>query len=332
MTTYQQYKSLLQAHNYSAAFETAQRETLKNPEQMVFWMNQQAIALNYAGNFKSALEILEKALSIDPHNLWSLLYCSDIRLKSGDAKNALNGYEEVLRDEKLATRAQKGILECLVHLREWYRILDYVLQWNIAPIENYRFRIQALVGLSRTEEAFSLCNEWLQSSPDNKAALWLLVKLEIARDGLETVCLKYERLAKIPSKPPVYGEIYAYLCKKTGRMDKAIGQYQKLQTRIQNPGILRKKAFALAKSGHELEAIPLLEELLRESPADKYLHASYSAACNRISNLERAWKFYHELFSLNPDDMRLLGRIKNIKNQLEKASRNQHNSYPEFSI
>lgn len=320
MTTYEQFKSYLRSHNYSAAIETAEREALKNPAQKVFWMNQQAIALINAGNTKEAQVILKKALSIDPQNPWSLLFYSDVRQKSGEIAEALSGYEELVGNEKLSRRAQRGVLECLIRLGEWNRTLDCISQWNLPPEENYRFQIQALTGLERTDDAFSLCNQWIQISPDNKSALWLMVMLEVSRDGLETVRLKYERLAKIPSKPPVYGEIHAYLCKKSGKIDKAVNQYQKLQTKTQDPSILRKKAFALAKSGHELQAIPLLEELLRSSPADTFLHSSYSAACNRSSNLERAWKFYHELLSLNPDDMRLFGRIKKIQKKLEESS------------
>ncbi len=320
MTAYEQFKSYLRSHNYSAAFETAELEALKNPAQKIFWMNQQAIALINEGNIKEALNILRKALSIDPQSSWTLLLYSEARQKSGDIAEALSGYEELVGKEKLAKRAQKGVLECLIRLEEWNKTLDYISQWNLPPEESYKFKIQALTGLKRTDEAFSLCNQWLQSSPDNKSALWLLVMLEISRDGLETVRLKYERLAKIPSKPPVYGEIHAYLCKKSGKIDKAVNQYQKLQTKTQDPSILRKKAFALAKSGQELQAIPLLEELLRISPADTFLHSSYSAACNRSNNLERAWKFYHELLGLHPDDMRIYGRIKKIQKKLEESS------------
>jgi tetratricopeptide (TPR) repeat protein len=332
MTTYDKFKSYLRSRNYSAAFETAEREALKNPAQKVFWMNQQAIALINAGNTKEALEILKKALSIDPQNPWTLLFYSDARQKSGDITGALSGYEELLGNEKLFRRAQRGVLECLIHLGEWNKTLDCISQWNLPPEESYKFQIQALTELKRTDEAFSLCNQWLQISPDNKSALWHLVMLEISRDGLETVCLKYERLAKIPSKPPIYGEIHAYLCKKSGKIDKAVNQYQKLQTKTQDPSILRKKAFALAKSGQELQAIPLLEELLRISPADTFLHSSYSAACDRSSNLERAWKFYHELLSLNPDDMRLFGRIKKIQKKLEESSGKYSKSDPETPL
>ena len=48
------------------------------------------------------------------------------------------------------------------------------------------------------------------------------------------------------------------------------------QTRIQ-----KKQVFTMAKNGREREALPLLEDFLREEPRDMYLHSSYAAACKR---------------------------------------------------
>lgn len=317
MAAYEQYKSLLKSRNYASAAQLAEQEAFKNPDQKSFWIYHQSIALIHAGNYKTAIGISEKALCEQPSNPYLLLSRSDALLNMGDAAKALTGYEEISFNVKMTARARKGILECLFKLKEWDKILDYAAQWDLPDSDSYSFRIQALKELNRPEEAFSLCNKWLLASPDNRAALRLLIGLEISRDGLEATCLKYERLAKIPSKPPVYGEIYAYLCKKTGKFDKAVNQYQKLENKTQNPMNIRNRAFALAKSGLELQAIPLLEELLRVSPEDIYLNSSYEGACNRSNNLERAWKFYHELISLHPDNMKLLGRVKKIQKKLE---------------
>ena len=82
--------------------------------------------------------------------------------------------------------------------------------------------------------------------------------------------------------------------------------------------IHRKRAFALAKSGHELEAIPIIEELLKLNPKDLYLHSAYVPACRRVRQLERALQFYEELLQLNPEENSLYGRIRKIKNLVGK--------------
>lgn len=319
MTVYDQFKNLLSARRFSEAVEFAERETLNNPASEGFWMNQQVIALMKSEKYKRAAEVAERSLALDPHNPYSLLFRSDAYFHLGDAEKALTGYEESVRNPKVTDRARKGILDCLVQIGEWERILSCIAQWGQSESDAVLYRVKALTNLQRSEEAVSLCDEWLKKSPDNKQALWLLVNLEVDRDGLETVLCKYERLAKIPSKPPIYGEIYASLCRKAGKVDKALAQYEKMGRKTQDLSITRQKAFALAKSGHEHEAIPLLEELLRLDPTNMFLHASYTGANKRLNSLERVWKFYHELISKFPDEKTLLGRVKKVQKMLEKT-------------
>jgi tetratricopeptide (TPR) repeat protein len=318
MTAYDQFKSLLSARRFSEAVGFAEKETLKVSASEGFWMNQQVIALMKSKKYKRAAEVAERSLALDPHNPYSLLFRSDAYFHLGDAEKALTGYEESVRNPKVADRARKGILDCLFRIGEWERILSLVAQWGLSESDSVSYRIKALTNLQRSEEAVLLCDEWLKNSPDNKQALWLLVNIEVDRDGLEPVRCKYERLAKIPSKPPIYGEIYAFLCRKAGMVDKALTQYAKMEHKTQDQSITRQKAFALAKSGHEHEAIPLLEEFLRLDPTNIYLHNSYTGANNRINTLERVWKFYHELIGRFPDEKTLLGRVKKVQKILEK--------------
>jgi tetratricopeptide (TPR) repeat protein len=272
------------------------------------------------GKYKKAAEISERALALDPYNPWSLLYRSDAYLRLGDTEKAMTGYEESARNEKVADRARKGILHCLEISKDWERILGCVAQWDLPFFDSVSCKVNALTNLHRFDEAIALCNDWLQKFPDNKQALWLLVNIQIESDGLDTVLSQYERLAKIPSRPPIYGEIYASLCRKTGHSDKALTQYEKMERTTQDMKISRQKAFTLAKTGHETEAIPLLEELLRLSPTDQYLHTSYTSANNRINTPKRIVDFYRELIKLFPDEMTLLGRVKKIQKSLDSTT------------
>jgi tetratricopeptide (TPR) repeat protein len=331
MTPYDQFKNLLSARRFCDAVEFAEREVLNNPVSEVFWMNQQIIALMRSEKYKRAAEIAERALALDSHNPYSLLFRSDAYFHLGDIEKALTGYEESVRNSKVVDRARKGILDCLVMIKEWERILSFTAQWDLPQSDAFSYKIKALANLQRSEEAIVLCSEWLKMSPDNKQALWLLVNIEIDRDGLESVRHKYEQIAKIPSKPPIYGEIYASLCRKAGKVDKALVQYEKLERKSSDLSITRQKAFALAKSGHEHEAVPLLEELLRLDPTNLYLHASYMGANKRLKTLERVWKFYHELISSFPDEKTLLGRVRKVQKLLEKTGVPKMAEYAEKS-
>lgn len=322
MTAYEKFKELLSARRFTEATDLAEKEMLSSPASQVFWMNQQIIVFMRCGKHKIAADIADRALALEPQNPYSLILRSDAYFHLRSIDKAMTGYEEATRYFKVVNRARKGILECLVVLCEWQRILSCIAQWDLPQSDTIQYKINALTNLQQIDDAIVLCEEWLRQSPSTKQALWLLVKLEIARDGLEQVRFKYERIAKIPSKAPIYGEIYASLCRKAGKADKALTQYEIMERKGQDLSISRQKAFTLAKTGHEQVAIPLLEELLRINPADIYLHRSYASANKRIDTLERAWKFYNELLSLFPNEKTLFGRIKKIQKQLETPVKN----------
>ena len=172
-----------------------------------------------------------------------------------------------MAEPKLAAAAQRGILECLLELKQWNRILEYLQKWGMPSEKSYRWRVRALAGLRRWDEAMEACRRWLQSQPDHPSALWALTDLEIQREGLQPVLERMAKLAKIPGRPPVYKEIYASLCRRAGKPELAVEQYAKLTQGATDFKILRKQAFALSAAGKKLEAIAMLEELLKIDPS-----------------------------------------------------------------
>ena len=175
----------------------------------------------------------------------------------------------------------------------------------------------ALEGQNRTDEAIDICHQWLKDNPDHPQALWALTALEIKRDGFDAVLTRMGRLARIPSRPTIYKEIYASLCKRAGKPELALKQYEKLGQTASDPNIHRKKAFALAKSGREPEAIELMEELMKLNPKDYYVHSAYIPACRRVKQLDRAMEFYQRLLESYPDEKSIYGRLKKLKNTME---------------
>jgi tetratricopeptide (TPR) repeat protein len=167
------------------------------------------------------------------------------------------------------------------------------------------------------DAAIDICHQWLRDNPDNPQALWALTELEIRRDGFDAVLTRMGRLARIPSRPAVYKEIYASLCKRAGKPELALKQYEKIAHTATDPNIHRKKAFALAKSGREPEAIALMEELLRLNPKDFYVHSAYIPACRRVKQLDRAVEFYQRLLESHPTEKSIYGRLKKLKNEME---------------
>jgi len=316
--TYEQFRRLFQKGHYRAAADRAGLEYAAGNKNNPFWLTRQSAALSRAGESRRALDIARQALALQPSNPYGLLSTAEALFGLGRFDEALVYYEEITSDRKLSAYVHKKILECHAAMKNWDHILQFVATWEIPPETKYQWQARAFAGKNRLNDAIDACHQWLKLNPDNPQALWMMTELEIQRDGLESVLSRMAKLAKISSRPPVYKEIYASLCKRAGKPELALEQYAELAQTAPDPKIHRKQAFVLAKSGRELEAIPIIEELLKLNPKDIYLNRAYIPACRRVRQLERALQFYEELLQLNPDEKSLYGRIRNIKNLVEK--------------
>jgi len=315
---YSEFRRLMNMSKYSEAARYAERKQLDESGQNVFWLTQEAVALIRNSEYESALKVSRRALAIDATNPYAVIAAADALLGLNRAGEALNYYKDTLRFDRLSQRSQRGVLECLSKLKNWQEMLLDISTWEMTEQDKYHYRVKALVGLNRRDEAIEECNKWLQLEPHNHNAVWELTELEILRDGLDSVLAKMGKMARIPSLPPIYKEIYASLCRKAGRPDEAIKTYSKIETGKTNLRTQQKTALTLAKTGREKEAIPILEELLRAEPGNKYLRSSYEAACSRIGKIEEAINFYNLLLGQFPEERSLYGRINRLKAKLEK--------------
>jgi len=310
---YGTYRSLMTTGRFEDAARLAESEYLKDDADNPFWLTRQAAALCRAGRHEPALGIAQSALALQPANPYGLLAVAEALQGLKKPEEALLHYEDIADHPRLSAAARRGILECLLALKQWRRILDLLEQWGLPPEKSRRWRVRALVGLERWDEATSACRRWLHSQPDHPPALWTLTDLEIRREGLQPVLVRMSKLAKIPGRPPVYREIYASLCRRAGKPELAVAQYAEMARGAADPKILRKQAFALSAAGQKSEAVPMLEELLKIDPKDYYAHTSYLSACRKTNQLERAARFYAELVAQYPEEKQLYGRIRKIE-------------------
>ena len=315
---YREFSALMGRGQFAEATRFAERQSVAAGDKDGFWLTQLSLALRESGRSREAFEAADRACALAPGSAWTLLARAEALLKQGAYDAASADFQAAQSDERTVLRARKGQLKCLAQAKSWDRMLSLLAQWELPGGEAYYWRIKALMGQGLFREAEFECRQWLDKFPDNPKALWKSVELQMAIEGVEPVRLRMGRLAKIPGKPAVYGEIYASLCKRTGNLEDAAGQYEKLLKRGNSPALLRKQAFALAKTGREDLAVPLMEELIRLSPDDMYLNAAYPPACNRLGDTGRASTFYHELIALHPDCKTLYGSLMRVQKLIGK--------------
>jgi tetratricopeptide (TPR) repeat protein len=319
--SYRDFQELYGQGRYPEAARYAEQETRKEPGSEHFWLTQQAKALIRASDYKSALEVGGRALALRPDDPFAVAVTADALLGLERLEDALPRFEELLRSPRLLEKGRKGALACLGGLRRWSEVLERLAAWGSPEQDALPWRVKALSGLGRHEEALECCRRWLEVKPHHPPALWARTELEVRTQGLEAALQTMSRLARIPSLPGIYGEIYASLSRKAGRPEEAMKAYERIGAQGEQARIQKQKAFTLAKSGREPEAIVLLEELLKLEPGDRYLHASYAAACRRVGELERAINFYNQLLGRHPEERTLYGRIKGLQKKLAEGQR-----------
>jgi tetratricopeptide (TPR) repeat protein len=310
--TYQRYRKLISNGRFDSAARLAGEAYFAGDARNSFWLTRQAAALTRARKYSDARAAAAQALAIDPVNPYALLAMADALKGLGQYEDAITHYREVAAASKLTAIGQNGWLDCLAALSRWERVLEMLIRWKMPAAQRLRWQAKAEAALDRDNDALKTVQAWLRTEPDKPEALWLLVDLEIRQNGIEAVVKRYGRLARIASRPPVYKEIYASLCRRAGRPDQALKAYEKLDQGTATTAIHRKQAFALAKSGRETDAIPMMEELLTDHPRDFYLHSGYQGACRRSGQTDRAMAFYEILIQRHPQEKSLYGWMKKI--------------------
>ncbi|MFC1858273.1 tetratricopeptide repeat protein [Thermodesulfobacteriota bacterium] len=313
---YQEYRDLLKKRHYAEASRLAELEYLGDDKNNPFWLARQAAALSRAKKFEKSLEIAKQALALEPSNPYSILSVAEALFGLNRFAEAVDYYEEIYREPKLSSFSQKGILDCCAKMKQWDRILELIEIWKMPPDMRLRWEVKALAAQNRVTEAIRSCRKWLEMKPDYPEALWAMTDLEVRRDGIETVLSRWRRLAKIPSRPSIYNEIYASLCRKSGKNELALKEYDKISQTGSKTYIQRQQVFTLAKSGRETKAVSMAEELLKLNPKDIYVHSSYMGACRRLGQMDRALRFYETLIDMHPEEKSIYGRIRKIKKML----------------
>lgn len=162
---YNEYRELLKKGQYIEAVHLAERAYLKGNRNNSFWLTRQAAALSRAGKYDQGYGIAKQALALKPSNPYSILAVAEALSGLNRMDEALRHYEEIAPDPKLSLYARRGMLYCLSELKQWGRMLQLLGQWEMPPAASLQWKVKALTGQDRLQEAIEVCRQWLEREP-----------------------------------------------------------------------------------------------------------------------------------------------------------------------
>ena len=133
----------------------------------IFWITQQAYAYIRAEKYERALECTKEVLTLELGNTYALLSAADALRGLKRFDEALWHYKEALGHVKSRNRALKGICECLLEMKEWQKLLDFLTRQCGTEDMFVLYRIKALKATGKTEQAIQLCRDTLSHLPHN---------------------------------------------------------------------------------------------------------------------------------------------------------------------
>ena len=166
----------MKAGRYDEALRLAEQAHLEGNPKNPFWLTRQAAACARAGRYQKSLKAAEEAIALDPFNPYCMFVLAEALKGLNRFEDALEYYETIGDDPKLALSARRGILYCLSNLKRWEAMGQCLAQWELPPATELRYKVKALSGQKRVAEAIEACGRWLAIKPDNRQALWELAE------------------------------------------------------------------------------------------------------------------------------------------------------------
>ena len=330
----------------------------RNEFKKVKEITNKAFQLKKNKNYEEARSLLETALYDYPDNKYLKTSLAELFLRMNRYEEALNLADEVLEEDGGNYRALvvKGGVD--YKKRNYEEALDYFKQAYAAKkiIFIATRLINTYIKLKDYDEAFNLCQEWLEREPDNSYLLKLEATIyekmgktdeakELYQDYLEEepedeFAYKEEIKLKIKDKPPdeavkqlrqllkigkrkdnVY--LYTLLAEKLEDMDRfeeAAAEYKK--TLGKEPGnkfVLQRLGYSLAEIGKQEEALTYLKQAFKKDPSDYYTRSKLLSLFKELNKYDEGISYFREIIDNNPGFNNLWGIIKKL-NKAEKEN------------
>ena len=316
------------------------REALALLEEILAQTGPSSFLLNNIGLCRASLDEVEAALEaysearrLEPDNIYSHGYMAEAYKRSGRWKEAAELYEEAMVRSPGGAYGLCQAAQCYQKLGNHERALELVrLALEQSPKAEWVLTAAGSVlrAAGHDEEALKCFRQALEVNPESKFALRQIIAIQRGAKDNEQLAKEIKSLRQIPAqaKNPYLYELLGNIRSAQGEVREAVVEYEAaFEQDRSNTYLLKRLAFALAKTEKIDRAYELFKEALRKSPADFYLNQSFLSMAKKLHQEEDAHEFYQRLLRRYPNERRIYGHLRKLaKWSAEKAKKSSTSS------
>ncbi len=236
------------------------------------------------GRFDQAVTALTKAQGLSPNDSKSLLLLAEAQASAGQVRQAMQGLLEGLRNHSDDPQLYRRLFDLTVLAGDYnasYAIATKLLNQSPDSQAGMIMLAEAYLHLGRFDQAGKIISRLIAAEPNSIAVQLLAISAELdlqrrlpSRNQFDRAI---KRLAQIAQADPTNlkpVEIKARLFMLAGKDDEAIELLGDLYRRQPGQGsFARVYVVALTKADQHAVALPIVEQMLADRPADKWARA-----------------------------------------------------------
>jgi len=273
------------------------------------------------GDFKEGISYYQRALKVNPREFGTNLNLGIALLKMQEYKSAAPALERAAEINPSSFQAQELLGVALIAQDQYARTI-LPLEKALAleprdPGSNYLL-IRAYIATKQFKKALDCFDRLEQLDPDSP---WVRILRGQAYDGLGSYQKALEEFEQAKKQLPADATVRSslgFMCWKLHHYDEAVSELR--ETLRLDPRFKEAKYYLadtyLAESQPQL-ALPILEDLVRNSPQDYRARLDLAKALGKLGRYQEAVPQFQEAMHLDParpEPHYLLGRIyENLK-------------------